>query len=189
LRLWACAACREVWHLLSDERSRQAVLAAERYADRLINRKQLADARRAAEDVYRADLDGPYAAQAAAACRAATGAALTAAKGVGGNVDWDGPRRRIDPDRTAKLRALAQDIFGLAFHPVAVSPPWLAWNDGTVLKLAQAIYDEQAFERLPLLADALEDAACTDAKILAHCRGPGPHARGCWVIDLLLGRQ
>jgi hypothetical protein len=55
--------------------------------------------------------------------------------------------------------------------------------------LAQGIYDERAFERLPILADALEDAGCTDAAILVHCRGPGPHVRGCWVVDLILGKQ
>jgi hypothetical protein len=55
--------------------------------------------------------------------------------------------------------------------------------------LAQAIYDERAFEHLPVLADALEEAGCTDAAILGHCRQPGPHARGCWVVDLLVGRE
>jgi hypothetical protein len=68
-----------------------------------------------------------------------------------------------------------------------VDPAWLTWNDGTVRRLAQAFYDDRSFERLPLLADALEDAGCTDAAILDHCRGPAQHARGCWVVDLLLG--
>jgi hypothetical protein len=65
----------------------------------------------------------------------------------------------------------------------------LAWNNGTVPALARAIYEERAWGRLPILCDALEEAGCTDAAILAHCRGPGPHARGCWVIDLLLGKE
>ena len=64
-----------------------------------------------------------------------------------------------------------------------------SWLASLVLGLAQAIYDERAFDRLPILADALEDAGCTDAAILEHCRGPGPHVRGCWVVDLLLGKQ
>jgi hypothetical protein len=55
--------------------------------------------------------------------------------------------------------------------------------------MAQAIYDERAFDRLPILADALEDAGCTNADILGHCRGAGPHAKGCWVVDLLLGKE
>ena len=57
------------------------------------------------------------------------------------------------------------------------------------VKLAQGIYEERAFDRLPILADALEDAGCDNADILSHCRGPGPHARGCWVVDLLLGKK
>jgi hypothetical protein len=65
----------------------------------------------------------------------------------------------------------------------------LTWNDGIVIKLAQAIYEERAFDRLPILADALEEAGCSDTEILAHCRGPGPHVRGCWVVDLLLGKE
>jgi hypothetical protein len=81
------------------------------------------------------------------------------------------------------------DLFGNPFRPVSVAPLWLAWNDGTVVKIAQAIYDERAFDRLPILADALEDAGCTDRAILAHCRQPGEHVRGCWVVDLILGKE
>ena len=81
-----------------------------------------------------------------------------------------------------------RDIFGNRFHPVSLSPSTLAWNDGAVHKMAEVIYDDRAFDRLPILADALEDAGCDDADILGHCRGPGPHVRGCWVVDLLLGK-
>jgi hypothetical protein len=55
--------------------------------------------------------------------------------------------------------------------------------------MAQVIYDERKFEDLPFLADALEEAGCDNADILNHCRGPGPHVRGCWVVDLLLGKE
>jgi hypothetical protein len=65
----------------------------------------------------------------------------------------------------------------------------LAWNDDTVPKLAQAIYEERAFDRLPVLADALEDAGCTNEDLLVHLRGPGPHLRDCWALDLLLGKS
>ena len=86
--------------------------------------------------------------------------------------------------------ALLRDITLSAFRAPASGPSsWLAWNDGAVRKLAQVIYDERGFDRLPLLADALEDAGCTDADILGHCRGGGEHVRGCWVIDLLLGKN
>lgn len=84
---------------------------------------------------------------------------------------------------------LFRDIFGNPFRPVNIDPAWLAWNNGTVVKLAQAIYDERAFNRMPILAEALEEAGCTDAGILEHCRSGGGHARGCWVVDLLLGRS
>jgi hypothetical protein len=85
---------------------------------------------------------------------------------------------------------LLRDIFGNPFRPLpAIDPAWLTWSGGTVRKLAEAIYDERAFDRLPVLADALEDAGCSDAGLLGHLRGPGPHARGCWALDLLLGKS
>jgi hypothetical protein len=74
-------------------------------------------------------------------------------------------------------------------QPTIIEPGWTAWNGGTIQQLARTIYDDHTFERLPILADALEEAGCTDAAILGHCRGPGPHVRGCWVVDLLLGKQ
>ena len=63
---------------------------------------------------------------------------------------------------------------------------WLTWNDGVVAKMARCIYDERALDRLPILADALEDAGCDNDEMLNHFRGPGPHFRGCWALDLLL---
>jgi hypothetical protein len=66
---------------------------------------------------------------------------------------------------------------------------WLAWNGGAIPRLAQTIYGQRAFERLPVLGDALEDAGCADRDVLDHCRGDRPHVRGCWVVDLLLGKE
>ena len=83
---------------------------------------------------------------------------------------------------------LLRDLFGNPFRPVAIDPAWLAWNNGTVVKMAQAVYEERAFDRLPVLADALEEAGCADPDLLGHLRGPGPQVRGCWAIDLLLGK-
>ena len=80
---------------------------------------------------------------------------------------------------------LLRDLLGNPYQPVAVDP---AWMTPTVRALAQAIHKERAFDRLPILADALEDAGCTDAEILSHLRGPGPHVRGCWALDLILGK-
>ena len=81
-----------------------------------------------------------------------------------------------------------RDIFGNPFCPISLDPAWLTLNDGTVLRIAQAIYGDRGFERLPHLADALEKAGCDEADILTHCRQLGKHVRGCWVLDLLLGR-
>ena len=84
---------------------------------------------------------------------------------------------------------LIRHIVGNPFRPVSLNPAWLAWNDGTVPRITQAIYDDRAFDRMPILADALEDAGCQDQDILGHCRQPGEHVRGCWVVDLLLGKE
>src|SRR5262249_30299121 len=90
----------------------------------------------------------------------------------------DAPARRCQV-------ALLRDIVGNPFRSVAVD----LWNGATVVHLALAIYDDRAFDRLPILAAALEAAGCTDQDILAHCRGGGEHVRGCWVVDLLLGKS
>src|SRR5262249_18384399 len=84
--------------------------------------------------------------------------------------------------------ALLREVFGNPFRPVALDPAWLRYQDGAAPELARSIYDEYAFDRLPIPADALEDAGGTDAAILGHCRQPGEHVRGCWVVDALLGR-
>jgi hypothetical protein len=87
-------------------------------------------------------------------------------------------------------------MFGNPFRPVTLDPAWLRWNGGTVAHLAQAAYEERYLPsgeldrgRLGILADALEDAGCTDPSILDHLRGDGEHVRGCWAVDLLLGKE
>ena len=99
--------------------------------------------------------------------------------------------RQATEERRVAVRAiqlsLFRDLFGMS-RPAAADASWLAWNDGTVVKLAQAIHNDHRFGDLPILADALEDAGCTNAELLGHLRGPGPHVRGCWVVDLLLGK-
>src|SRR5262249_22250590 len=89
------------------------------------------------------------------------------------------------PDIPRKC-ALVRDIFGNPFSPVTVNRSWLTSN---VTALAQSIYDEKAFDRMPILADALEEAGCTNTDILNHCRQPAEHVRGCWVVDLVLGKE
>jgi hypothetical protein len=196
LRLFACACCRRVWHLLTDERSQRAVEAAEQYADRAISKRQRKGAADAACDAYiyleamvadgyAAPSDfppeevGPFVADwitHEADCAADCGLFLR----------WD------EDDRKAQCHLL-RCIFGNPFRPVTADPAWLT---PTVTSLAAAAYEERQLPighldvgRLGVLADALEDAGCGDADILAHCRGPGPHVRGCWVVDFILGKQ
>lgn len=84
---------------------------------------------------------------------------------------------------------LLRHIVGNPFRPVTVNPDWLTWNDGTVPKLATIIYDQWNDPQMPILGDALEDAGCDNEGIMQHCRAGGPHVRGCWVLDLLLGKS
>jgi hypothetical protein len=81
---------------------------------------------------------------------------------------------------------LLHDIFYNPFHPITLA---IDWRFSSVQQLARVIYEDRAFDRLPILADALEEAGCTNPDILDHCRGPGPHVRGCWVVDLILGKE
>jgi hypothetical protein len=77
-------------------------------------------------------------------------------------------------------------IFGNSFGPVAIDP---RWRTADTVTLARGIYEDRAFERMPLLADALMDAGCADEQVIGHCRSEGPHVRGCWVVDLVLGKE
>src|SRR5207237_97344 len=103
---------------------------------------------------------------------------------------------RSDDAAAEKEQArLLRDILGNPFRPAVIEPAWLVRLDGAGPKLAQAAYEERLLPagtldpvRLAILADALEEAGCTDAEILNHCRGPGPHVRGCWLVDLILGK-
>jgi hypothetical protein len=85
--------------------------------------------------------------------------------------------------------ALLRELFGNPFQPVTVDPAWLTWDRGTVLCLARTIAEHGDFAVLPVLADALEEAGCASAPLLNHCRGPFDHVRGCWAVDLLLGKE
>ena len=79
--------------------------------------------------------------------------------------------------------------FGLLpFRAVSLDPTYLTWNNGTIPMLAQAVYNNHAFDRLPLLANALEVIGCTNADVLSHLRAEGPHVKGCWALDLLIGK-
>jgi len=100
-----------------------------------------------------------------------------------------GPMRAARNVEKTKQIPLIHCIFGNPFCPACIDSAWLTWNDGTVVSIAEAIYTDRAFDRLPILADALEDAGCDNRDILEHCRLPGVHVRGCWVVDLVLGKE
>jgi hypothetical protein len=89
-------------------------------------------------------------------------------------------------ERASEIAGIMRCIVSNPFRPVAFDP---AWRTPTVAALADAIYADRAFDRLPVLADALEEAGCDHPDVLSHCRGDGPHVRGCWVVDLVLGKS
>jgi hypothetical protein len=206
LRWFACACVRAVWDLLLDERSQQAVLVAERYADDRASAVELAEAEASAFEVARiADLrttvsDPSWAATRAAArsaCPDAHGAASGAAFiGALAAAPWvfnaGGVVHHGDPHAKARARQrqcdLLREIIGNPFRPVRPRPEWLAWNDGVVVRMARAIYDEQRFTDLPVLGDALEEAGCDVPEVLMHCRAGSKHMPGCWVVDVVLGQ-
>jgi hypothetical protein len=81
---------------------------------------------------------------------------------------------------------IIRDIFGNPFRPITFDP---SWRTLSAVRLAQTIYDERAFDKMPELGDAFERAGCRDEAILNHCREPGEHVRGCWVVDMVLGKE
>ena len=197
LRLFACACARRLWHLLAreewrpppDDRSRKAVELAETFVG---GRASEADLRVASgpAQVARNEVGFSYpgcgeafpvmmgASYAEASVADAVAEAVADALG-----DSEILLRNTGPEAAA-LRCLFNP-----FRPVTVNHAWLTWNGGTVRSLAQTIYEECAFDRLPILADALEEAGGDNDDILAHLRSEGPHQCGCWPVDLILGKS
>jgi len=93
--------------------------------------------------------------------------------------------RQAVEGETTTLCHMFRCVCGNPFRPVVLDRSWLTT---TVVALASGIYDEKAFDRMPILADALQDAGCDNADVIAHCRSAGSHVRGCWLIDTLLGK-
>jgi hypothetical protein len=91
-----------------------------------------------------------------------------------------------DEAEFARKTKLLRDIFGNPFHPVAFRPEW---RTDTVVLLARQMYESRDFAAMPIMADALQEGGCEDEQVLKHCRGTGPHVRGCWVVDLVLGKE
>lgn len=208
LRLFACACARRAWSRITSPICREAVELAERIADkqaknaerekvnqtvRALCRRNGADGRRERADevsvAYHVSRGSRYTHVDAGI------AAQKAVFAVTGVEHRDDNPEAEDGERAAQSE-LFRDIYGNPFRSVTIDQSWLAWNDGAVRKLAQGIYDERELPsghldpgRLAILADALEDAGCASEDVLSHCRQPGAHVRGCWVVDLILGKE
>jgi hypothetical protein len=219
LRLFAVACCRRIWPLLRDEQSRRAVEVAEWWADGLATEPELATfgvgllfgnpelapqhpgGAAGATLWWDAPLSARFAAQHAAREISPAPWATPTQRAVAWVARlWTGlPATDREPlwyaERTAQCFLLRDMVWSPSRPPPPIDPAWLAWNGGTVKRLAEAIYEKRVMpagtfdlDRLAVLADALEEAGCTDAEPLEHLRGPGPHIRGCFALDLLLNK-
>jgi hypothetical protein len=178
--LFACACFRRGWALIQFESTKEVIVLMERYADGDASPSDFAEARAKAEKVK---MWSPY---------GEAGHLQRAVADVASNAPyaWYAVASLQGKPRPAPL---LHDLFG----PPAPRPERLPVAVLSLLPpLAQAAYDERHLPsghldnaRLAVLSDALEEAGCTDADILAHLRSPGPHVRGCWALDLILGKQ
>jgi hypothetical protein len=184
LRLYAAACCRLRWDVLPDGPGRTAVEVGELYADGLVG----ATARDTACEQLQKLKEAAIAEtnfERAVRLRCAQGPVHPdIGQGVKLTPGWPKSEREA---------GLLRDIVGNPFRPVSLEAAWLTAD---VVALAQAAYDDRLLpsghldpQRLAILADALEEAGCAEAELLGHLRGPGPHLRGCFVIDLLLNRD
>jgi hypothetical protein len=173
LRLFACACCRYVWDNLTDE-SRRTVELIEQFEEGGIAYEELS----AVSDLAAAaisDLVNKPSRRASFRFLAVVDPAI-------------GDHLLEEP-----VCQLIREVLGNPFRHVVLES---AWRTPTVTALATAAYEERSLPagtfdpaRLAVLSDALEDAGCTNEQILVHLREPSPHVRGCWVIDLLLGKE
>jgi hypothetical protein len=188
LRLFVCACWRRPWNALEDPCVRNALDAAEAYADGAATHYRLRVAVRAARQAHHPlPMAGGSLWAASASVRwplepveTVARACATAAVDVLNRVD-------AYAAEWAAQAALLRDLFGNPFRPCTPDPAWLCWRDGLVRTMAQTIYEARRFDDMPVLGDALEEAGCADAQVLEHCRGSGAHARGCWLLDRLRG--
>jgi hypothetical protein len=187
LRLFACGCCWLIWQHLLDEELKWALGVAEKVADGEATEYALFQPRSAAWERGRYDDLAATANHEQIAARAVNAAcyvpAYHAATHTHLHTKREARERRKD---NRHLCDLLRCVFG---NPFRRRRAFLKkWRTETVTALAAGIYEERAFDRLPILADALEEAGCDDPTMLAHLRGDGPHCRGCWVLDLALGK-
>jgi hypothetical protein len=191
LRLFACTCCREVIPFFQGKtdflgkKYLDAVSAAEHLADRQITEEEVGRVRRRWNRIDEDSLPERQDYQ-VRMIRGALG--QDAFRGANYSLFW---ATDVDVSPLGSLYC----VFGNPFRPVRSDPAWLAWHDRTIPQLAGAIYEDRDLPsghldntRLAVLADALEDAGCDNQDILGHCRSGGEHVRGCWVVDLLLGK-
>ena len=197
LRLFGYACWHRLRHLIADQRLREFLRLLELHADRLVPPRELGDAWGAAREALVLDWEATgTSARGLDVCRAlvcwggdtkARTAALQAAEAARDAAVWIGDWA-VAAEEKGQCDLL-RDLFGNPLRRLVAFPAWRVWNGGVVVKLAEAVYQERAFDRLPVLADALEEAGCTEADFLVHCREGGEHVRGCWVVDALLRKR
>jgi len=195
-RLYAVACARLIWSHLLHRESQLAIETAERFADGQADEEDRETCEKAADDAVERIADD----EAGDTAYHAALSAVWCARSFSPDDPYETGHAAFYAASTLDTRkpfvAILHCVFGNPFRPRARLPRTVrAWNDGTIPKLAQGIYDERIMPNgelevahLGVLADALDDAGCTDADILGHLRGPGPHVRGCWVLDLILGK-
>jgi hypothetical protein len=219
LRLFGCACCRRIWNSFESGKHGQiAVVAAELFVDGFETFDQLTSYRRqvvnqldlyGGEPVYDSsfwvcgsDIRNDIFSCCFYAANLSTSNSLPPNSDPG-SVEYQ-DRRRVE---SAFQADVLREVFGNPFRIVNSDPAWRfstviandisfhvvnfdpAWLTPTVVALATGIYANRAFDRMPILADALEEAGCENADVLLHCRQPGEHVRGCWVVDLVLGKE
>lgn len=205
-RLFCSAVCRRIWHLMPTDLRRETVEVAERYADGQASEKEFERIRNRSKGVmhYEAHASGPRAASLASwqavskqAYYSSTNAGMAALLAVQHASRTDEGQEAILAAERAAQAALFRDIVGPSPSrlPGPVPATVLSWNDGTARRLATEAYEARSLpsghlDPLPLgvLADALEEAGAAD-EVVAHLRTPGPHVRGCWALDLVLGKE
>ena len=197
-RLFACGCCRENWNWMTDRRSRQGVTVAEKLADKLIPDREADLAREGTAEAWTTVWgDGWHVYQTARAAHFSLSSNLdhvllapSETHNAWLNAVRDGivrhPMEDVESQVKARQTSLLRDIVGNPFRPTTVEA---SWSTPTVVSFARVIYEQRTFEELPILADALEEAGCQNQEILQHCRSGELHVRGCWVLDLLLGKE
>ena len=181
-RLLLAGCARQVWDQIPPGPKREAVETAERCADGDGSQEEVAKAR---AEYYTVDEGLRSAGMSGWNIHAIAYASCTSERRLA-RPHWTTHWGGVSALAGERLPGLLRCVFGSPFRRVEVEPSWLTPH---TLPLANGIYADRAFDRLPLLADALRDAGCDDPAVLAHCRAEGPHVRGCWVVDLLLRKE